>query len=200
MIRREDFNDAITELVNVGVGRAAASLGTMVNEPIELSVPQLLTITFDELDRYLDLETQEDRLSMVQQEFGGRVGGTASILFPLESARRLVGLLTGGALSSEELDLEREAALTEVGNVVINSVMGTIGNITGMEIDYHLPEYLECRRMDLPETFRSHDLLLAMVLIAISGQEIRGHLILLFDLPSLQKLEEVIQRMSGEST
>jgi hypothetical protein len=36
--------------------------------------------------------------------------------------------------------------------------------------------------------------MLAMVLIAISGQEIKGHLILLFDLPSLECLQEFVDK------
>lgn len=197
MISREEFDDALSELVNVGVGRAAASLSAMVKERIELSVPKVMTISFQDLNFHLGLEqefSEGPQVSIVQQSFGGKVGGTASILFPLASARNLVGLLTDGALSAEELDLEMEAALTEVGNILINGVMGTIGNITGMEINFHLPEYLKCSTHDLEHTFPNRDLMLAMVLIAISGQEIKGHLILLFDLPSLESLQGFVEQ------
>jgi chemotaxis protein CheC len=197
MITREEFDDALSELVNIGVGRAAATLGTMVKERIDLSVPKVMTISFQELSYHLGLEQElsdEPTVSIVQQPFQGKVGGTASILFPVSSARKLVGLLTDGALSSEELDLEMEAALTEVGNILINGVMGTIGNITGMEINFQLPEYLKCSRDELEHAFQDRDLMLAMVLIAISGQEIKGHLILLFDLPSLECLQEFVDK------
>lgn len=198
MITREEFDDALSELVNVGVGRAAASLSAMVNERIDLSVPKVVSISFQDLNVHLGLEQdlgEDPSVSLVQQPFGGKVGGTASILFPVSSARKLVALLTDGALSAEELDLEMEAALTEVGNILINGVMGTIGNITGMEIQFQLPEYQKCATSDLEHTFQHRDLLLAMVLIAISGQEIKGHLILVFDLPSLESLQDFVGRM-----
>jgi chemotaxis protein CheC len=86
-----------------------------------------------------------------------------------------------------------EAALTEVGNILINGVMGTIGNITGMEISFHLPEYMKCSTSELEHTFQNRELMLAMVIIAISGQEIKGHLILLFDLPSLESLQGFVE-------
>jgi len=196
MITPDQFDDALAELVNVGVGRAAAALSAMVNERIELSVPQVMSIQSSELSAHLDLD-QLDHLSLVQLCFGGKVGGSASILFPVDSARRLVGLLTGGELSAEELDLEREAALTEVGNILINGVMGTIGNMTGVEVFYQLPEYAECSMEELGSSFHNRDLLLAMVVIAISGQEIKGHLVLVFDLPSIEHLNKVIEQMSG---
>lgn len=197
MITREEFDDALSELVNIGVGRAAASLSTMVKEKIDLSVPKVVTISFRELSSQLGTEKElsgESLVSMVQQPFVGKVGGTASILFPLSSARKLVGLLTDGLLTAEELDLEMEAALTEVGNILINGVMGTIGNITGMEINFQLPEYQKCSTGELEHSFQDRDLMLAMVLIAIQGQEIKGHLILLFDLPSLESLQQFIEQ------
>jgi len=198
MITRQEFDDALAELVNVGVGRAASSLSAMVKERIELSVPKVMTIPFQELSLHLGLAqelNEEPQVSIVQQPFGGKVGGTASLLFPLSSARKLVALLTDGLLSAEELDLEMEAALTEVGNILINGVMGTIGNITGMEINFHLPEYMKCSTGELEHTFQNRDLMLAMVLITISGQEIKGHLILLFDLPSLESLQDFVEHM-----
>lgn len=201
MISRAEFDDALSELVNVGVGRAAAALSSMVKERIELSVPKIMTIPFQELNFHLGLEqalSEEPQISIVQQDFGGKVGGTASILFPLASARKLVALLTDGALGAEELDLEMEAALTEVGNILINGVMGTIGNITGMEITFHLPEYLKGSTSDLEQSFQNRYLMLAMVLIAISGQEIRGHLILLFDLPSMDSLQAFVEQTYKE--
>jgi chemotaxis protein CheC len=199
MITREEFEDALAELVNIGVGRAAASLASMVKDRIELSVPRLVTIPYSELPQHLGLVTeleQQARVSIVQQPFAGGVGGTASILFPIESARKLVSLLTDGALSAEELDLEMEAALTEVGNILINSVLGTLGNVTGVEIVFHLPEYTQCSSKDLETSFGDRDLLLAVVLIGISGQEIKGHMVLLFDMPSMESLQEAITRMS----
>jgi chemotaxis protein CheC len=199
MIANDDFEDAMAELVNVGVGRAAAALSSMVCERIELSVPRLMTIRQGELLQHLDLEDcpeVDNRLSLVQQAFDGCLGGKATVLFPLESARKLVGLLTDGVLSAEELDLEREAALTEVGNILINGVMGTIGNITGVEIRYRLPEYAECPADRIEDTCSDRELLLAVVLIAISGMEIKGHLLLLFDLASMENLTGIIQSMS----
>lgn len=195
----EEFDDAVSELVNIGVGRAAASLATMIKERIELSVPRLMTVPYRELPKHLGLmqELEEQSgISLVQQAFGGRLAGNASILFPLASARRLVELLTDGALSAEELDLEMEAALTEVGNILINSVLGTLGNITGMEISFQLPEYLQCKVQDLEFSFGDRDILLAVVLVGISGTQIQGHLLLLFDLPSMETLHEAVLRMS----
>ena len=203
MISPEEFDDAVSELVNVGVGRAAASLATMVKERIELSVPKLMTVPYQELTQHLglvhELDTQAE-VSLVQQAFGGRLSGSASILFPIASARHLVELLTDGALSAEELDLELEAALAEVGNILINSVLGTLGNITGLEVSFHLPEYRQCLVQNLEFSLGTHDLLLAVVLVSISGQEIKGYLLLLFDLPSMETLKEAIQRMAGDQS
>jgi chemotaxis protein CheC len=200
MITQEEFDDALSELVNVGVGRAAASLNTMVREHIDLSVPRVVTCPYHALADQLGLtgdSLEEEHLSVVHQPFGGTLGGKASILFALESARNLVALLTDGDLSTAELDLEMEAVLTEVGNVLINGVIGTIGNITGIEIQFRLPEYHRCTSVELEESYRDREILVAIVLLSISGHQIRGHLILLFELASVENLREVIERLSG---
>jgi chemotaxis protein CheC len=195
MLSQQDFDDAMAELVNVGVGRAAASLSSMVKERIDLSVPRMMTVRLEDLHTRLDME-DETFLSLVQQSFTGRMSGSASVLFPIESARRLVSLLTEDELSEEEVDLECEAALTEVGNILINGVMGTIGNMTGLQVQYQIPEYFECSSTSLGDSIRSQEILLAVVVISISGNEIKGHLILLFDLPSVETLSLAIERLS----
>jgi hypothetical protein len=53
---------------------------------------------------------------------------------------------------------------------------------------------MKCSTNELEHSFQNRELMLAMVVIAISGQEIKGHLILLFDLPSMESLQGFIER------
>jgi chemotaxis protein CheC len=197
MMSEQDFLDALAELVNIGVGRAASSLNAMVGEHIDLSVPHIEVVAPHELAARLAF-APELPLAMVDQPFQGRIEGMAALIFPLDSARNLVSLLTGGTLSAEELDVEREAALGEIGNILINGVMGSIGNLTGQDIRFGLPQYLEGRASELPEgPFREEGtLMVAKVLFRIARQNIQGHLVLLFELRSIEHLRDVVQRLS----
>ena len=65
-------HDTISELINIGVGRAASSLSEMVAQPVELTVP---TISFLELVRsLLKVDVPLDTLTDLEQEALMEVG------------------------------------------------------------------------------------------------------------------------------
>ena len=129
-----EFNDeqvdAITELLNIGVGRAASSMSEMIDQHIELAIPH---VTIGHLHELIDSVAHDGDVSIVEQRFSGRFTGMSALMFPTESAQSMVYLLMGEEIPddapSEELEMERESVLTEVGNVLINCLMGSLGNI-----------------------------------------------------------------------
>ena len=123
-----DHLDAIQELLNIGVGRAAGSLNQMLEKPIRLHIPFIRfgnkQELYDELPKNVDLP-----LSSVQLPFKGKFSGSACLLFPTESVGGLVSALTGETEDTDILNSLKEATLTEIGNIVLNGVMGSLGNI-----------------------------------------------------------------------
>ena len=81
-------HDTISELINIGVGRAASSLSEMVEQPVELTVPR---ITF--VERFSDTELAKaptEVVSAVSQTFDGPFKGEAMLVFPEERSLELV--------------------------------------------------------------------------------------------------------------
>ena len=115
--------DILTELVNIGVGRAACTLSEMVDSRVGLKVPSvhLAPLSIEQLVRQ---SGEADTISVVLQSFSGRLSGMAALLISSASARSLVAILTGKPSESCEIDVEREGVITEVGNIVINGVLG----------------------------------------------------------------------------
>lgn len=73
-------HDTISELINIGVGRAASSLSEMVAQPVELTVP---TISF--VERFSDSELANaptEIVSAVSQRFHGPFTGKPCWSFP----------------------------------------------------------------------------------------------------------------------
>ena len=84
--------DALRELINIGIGKAAALLNEMLSAHIQLHVPRV------EIIAVADLESVIDRLgggvtAAVQLSFRGPFNGSASLVFADEGANRLVDLL-----------------------------------------------------------------------------------------------------------
>src|ERR1700733_13023401 len=116
--------DALTELVNLGVGRAAVNLREMVGEQVHLSVPLLKLISRMEAAALLD-RREGSKLVAVHQVFEGDIAGRVLLIFPEVKSLELVRAVTGGELSLEEIiELEQEA-LAEIGNIILNGGRGT---------------------------------------------------------------------------
>ena len=91
--------DALTEMVNIGVSRAAASLRDMVGEQVLLSVPKVTLVSRDKAIATLS-ENEVSHLVGVHQVFEGDITGRALLIFPDTKSLELVRAVTGGELRS----------------------------------------------------------------------------------------------------
>jgi chemotaxis protein CheC len=134
--------DALKELINMGVGRAASVLNTMLRSHVRLQAPFIEILSPSALEQK-KREQGRESLSTVRLAFTGPFSGTASLVFPIESAAKLVAVLTDDETTYPDLDSIRTGTLTEVGNIVLNGVMGVIGNELEQHIQYSVPTYIE---------------------------------------------------------
>ena len=188
--------DVMKEIVNTGVGRAAASLNAMLDSHIELDVPSIKVFAFDELDLVRDLYAPS--LSCVKLSFSGFFAGAAILVFPPESAVKLVASLTGETPGTPNLDAVMAGTLNEVGNIVINSVIGTIGNILTRTFDFSLPNYLEGK---LDELLSDHKpagtdfILLIQTRFKVEDRQLEGSIFLIFEVGSFDTLVTAIDSL-----
>ncbi|TWB77393.1 CheC inhibitor of MCP methylation [Nitrospirillum amazonense] len=194
-ILEELENDALTELVNIGVSRAAVSLRKMVGNQVTLSVPSV-EVVGRKLAATLIQERESDELVAVRQDFTGAFNGRALLIFPESNSLELVRAVTQDELSRTEMvDIEEEA-LAETGNVVLNGCLATMANILQRPLTMSLPQVLRGDGQILFELAEKHDddgvVLFLYINFAISGRDIRGYIAMLMDLPSLQSLKELI--------
>src|ERR1700733_3888346 len=111
--------DALTELVNIGVSRAAVSMRALVGEQVILTVPSVAIRTRAQAADLLT-ERKSDVLVAVCQAFAGSFTGRAMLIFPETNSLELVRAVAGRQLSLEDIvELEQEA-LAEIGNIVLN--------------------------------------------------------------------------------
>ncbi len=102
MILSELEIDALTELVNLGVSRAATNLAVMVREEVTLTVPKVALLSRSEAIRTLaERETRD--LVAVHQTFDGAIVGRALLIFPEANSLELVRSLVGAELSNEDI-------------------------------------------------------------------------------------------------
>lgn len=194
--------DALQELVNIGVGRAAGVLNDMLDSPIRLHIPEVNLLTPEQLKSELKSQFNDSVLATVQLNFSGAFSGTAELVFPTESAADLVSVLTGEAIGTPDLDVVKIGALLEVGNIVLNGIMGSLSNALIEHLQYSLPTYNESKVNNFPifaDIDENTKILLAHTCFMIEQLHIAGDIILMFTVGSLDALLKAIDLAFGEA-
>lgn len=100
--------DALTELFNVGLHRAAASLSELTHQRIVLGLPRLWVSPMEEIRlRLRDLV--EGELATVHQIFQGPMAGDAVLLLEYDKAALLARLMTEGKSPPRDGSTSRRA-------------------------------------------------------------------------------------------
>ena len=197
--------DALTEIVNIGVSRAASNLRKMIGGEVLLSVPSIDVVSQRRAARLIS-EREVSELIAVRQDFEGAFSGRALLIFPETNSLELVRAVTGGELSVQEvLEMEVEA-LAETGNVILNSCLATMANMLKRSLNMTVPEVLRGTGnslFEVDETTSSEGLVLFLYIdFAVRKHDIRGYIAMIMDLPSLATLkdllDEFIARVVGE--
>lgn len=193
--------DALQELVNIGVGQAAGVLNEMIDSHIRLQIPFVKILSPVELQQQLEGRVNGDRVSAVGLGFTGSFTGLAQLVFPADSAELLASMLTGEELGTPDLDLVKIGTLSEVGNIVINGVMGSISNVLQQRLDYSLPNYTEGTvelLLNSGSLASKAVVLLAQTRFIIERLHIEGDVILIFNVASFDALLAAIDQVAGE--
>jgi chemotaxis protein CheC len=191
----ETERDALSEIVNMGVGRAATSLRQLLREEVLLSVPAVNIVTRREASRLVG-ETYAPQLVAVQQSFEGPFSGKALLIFPEAQSLELVRSIVGDSYSLEDIiDMEQEA-LAETGNIILNGCLATIANVLRRKMRMSLPTVIRGNGETLfnPETepVDADFVLFLYIDFTIKNRNIRGFVALLLDLPSTTALKKIV--------
>lgn len=187
--------DALTEIVNIGVSRAASSLRKMIGDQVTLSVPSIDVVSQRRAARLIS-EREVAELVAVRQDFSGPFSGRALLIFPESNSLELVRAVTGDTLTAQEVvDMEHEA-LTETGNVILNSCLATMANMLKRSLSMTIPEVLRgsgAMLFEVDESNAADGLVLFLYIdFAVRKRDIRGYIAMIMDIPSLEVLKELL--------
>jgi chemotaxis protein CheC len=185
--------DALTELVNIGVSRAAVSLRKMVGDQVILSVPSLELMTRAAAAKLIR-EQENDFLVAVCQDFEGAFSGRALLIFPEDSSLALVHAVAGGPLvGADDAHLMEDEALAETGNIVLNGCLASMANMLQGRLTLSLPIVLRGNGKLLFDSTESQAdtrvVLFLYINFAINDRDVRGYIAMTMDLPSLALLK-----------
>jgi chemotaxis protein CheC len=186
--------DALAEIANLGVSRAANSLRQMLGEQVFLTVPNVQIVGRQAASDLIGRGSRSPRFVAVQQSFDGPFAGKAPLIFPEEQSLELVRTIVGEQHSLEDvIDLEQEA-LAETGNVILNACLATIANLLRRTMNMSLPAVIRGSGEALFGEKAGNDNLVPFLYINFRTKErdIHGFIALLMDLPSITALKTIV--------
>jgi chemotaxis protein CheC len=191
--------DALTELINIGVGRAAASLASMCGEPVALTVPALATVTPFQASEMIG-GARVGKLVAVEERYQGDIAGRALLIFPEANSLELVRAVTGDAAPAADIPALAPEAILETGNVVLQACLSTLANLLRRHLEIGTPKLLSGPAYELFPRVSQNAVLFVYINFSLRGRRIRGYIALLMELAALTALKRLVAEFVERET
>jgi chemotaxis protein CheC len=193
MIRLSELeHDALVELFNIGVGQAASAMSEIVNESIAMSVPSISFLSRAAAAQLLSSRsTGSGRICGISQRYTGAFATDAILMFPEEKSLEIVRLMVGDAMPLQELSAMEQEAMSEIGNILLNSCVGSLANMFGHELNGSLPDYHVGYSQDILALAGDGAAVVLMLHIefVVERQQIAGDVAFIMDMSALKDLK-----------
>lgn len=188
--------DALRELFNIGIGRAAGSLSMVVRQPVDLSVPEVALHHTTSLD-VMGALAMEQRLKIVSQEVKGPFRGRSALIFPENGGGAVVRAMVDSDLPPEVVDELQEEALSELGNIMINACVGAMSEVLHARFDVGLPVFNLGSMQALVDAGPQDQSVLLMIRIdmRLSKSNVDGFLAFMLSVDSFGELRDALDGM-----
>jgi chemotaxis protein CheC len=137
--------DALSELVNIGMGQAGDSLARLFNTFIHLSIPRIELVEPSQVTAAISaMVGTAGPVVAVRQAFSSRIRGEAIAIYPAAGCDALAGLVGYSDVSSDEL-------LLEISNILVGACVGALASQFSLALSFSPPSILG--RASVPELF-----------------------------------------------
>jgi chemotaxis protein CheC len=184
--------DVLKEIGNIGAGNAATALSKIISKEIDMKVPHVQIIGFDEIADFVG--GTENVVVSVFLRINGDVPGNMFFILTVESAKSLVKHFLQVDPAENGFTELQFSALCEIGNILIGSYLSSLADFTHLNMFPSVPAIA----IDMAGAILSYGLIelghLGDFALSIdtaflgSEQAVEGHFFLLPDPDSLEKL------------
>lgn len=131
--------DVLREIGNIGSGNAATSLSDMLGKPVNISVPQIKILDYNEVVQALG--GPEVMIVGVLLALDGDVNGMMMFLLEQDFAHMTLNTLLGQNFACfSEIDEMGYSAMKEVANIMAGAYVNAIASLTGLSINITIPD------------------------------------------------------------
>lgn len=126
--------DALKEVVNIGAGNSATALSQLLSRKIDMTVPNINIVPFDEI--FSRIGGEEVVIGVIVRVLGDTPGNILFI-FSKDAAFNMIETLTGQR--EEQISELGTSVLCEIGNIISSSYMNAIAKFTNLVIMPSVP-------------------------------------------------------------
>lgn len=199
--------DILRELFNISVGKAASMLSEIINKKIILNVPNI--DVFDKENGKFNIydyfpETLDGTLMVSSICFQEKLSGKANLIFPAEKMRTFINLCS----NEEQCEYEGQSftdvdfdIIKEIGNIILNAIIGEIGNGLDFRLNYTLPEVKVFTKIDFSRDIENNGydhIYILYITFLIDDTEIEGAVIVDLTLNSLNELRKRLKQIEDD--
>lgn len=128
----QEYYDVLKEIGNIGAGNATTALAQMLQCKVDMSVPQVRLLDFQDVATLMGGE--EQLMAGIYLGVEGDINGSIMFLLEKDVARHLVGKIMGMEQEGTEFSEMEMSALQEVGNIITGSYLNSLSSLTGLSI------------------------------------------------------------------
>ncbi|MBP3421037.1 MAG: chemotaxis protein CheC [Lachnospiraceae bacterium] len=135
----QQYFDVLREIGNIGAGNATTALAQMLQCKVDMKVPQVKLLDFQEVGAAMGGE--EQIMAGVYLLVEGDITGSMMFLLEEKAAHCLVSKLMQMPMNEEGPFTEMElSALKEIGNIIVASYLNSLSVLTNMVIMPSVPD------------------------------------------------------------
>ena len=130
--------DVLREIGNIGSGHAATALAKMLNQKIDIKVPQAVVCDFNYLCQMVGGE--EKLVIGILLTLDGDVDGMMMFIMDMPSSYSLLRKMMFSDLKDgEEFNEMHNSALHEIGNIITGAYLSSLLDLTKLKINASVP-------------------------------------------------------------
>lgn len=188
---QEEYFDVLKELGNIGAGNATTALAQMLQCKVDMKVPQVRLLNFNEIGEVMGGE--EQIVAGIYLAVEGEITGSMMFVLEQNAARSLVGKIMGVPVESDEMTEIELSAIKEIGNIITGAYLNSLSALTNLKMLPSVPDL----NIDMLNAILSvpaiefgiiGDKILLIQTQFTDDVEINGYFILLPDLESYTKI------------
>jgi len=131
--------DVLKEIGNIGAGNATTALSQMINKKVNMKVPKVDLLEFNELSDIVG--GAEKPVVGILFTLDGNINGMMMFMLDVDASKHLVNLLLGEAFVSDsgEFSEMELSALNEIGNIIAGAYLSSLSALTNLKIVSSIP-------------------------------------------------------------